>query len=328
MKAIAAIITVTTLLVPGSILAETARKTESTVAGPKTQVALRQLIPLRLRRAPPKVRKALRPAPKERGIHRRRSPVRDSIRLGPPKGVGWGSGESMTFSVRLTGVDGGRAALSVGKPRWKKGRQTIVLRGLGETVPFISAFSRMQEDLVTRIDLGGLFPLHTRSDRLKGDKRRNLETDYGRITRQTIQKSGRTFRRNRRISRPVFDPISALFLLRSLSLEPGSKISLTVLSSTALYRADLKIAGRERILGHLGAKDAIRINGVAHRILDDGRPRSGKKPRRFSIWLSADDARIPLKLKGETDLGLVEAKLTSHHPPRRPLQIRCAIAWR
>jgi hypothetical protein len=248
------------------------------------------------------------------------------VHLSPARSVGWGVGEKMTYAVQLAGVEGGRAAISVGRPRIRMGRRTLKLRGLGETVPFISTFSKMSEELRTQIDLEGMVPIRSVASRKASGKDRRIEYLFGKkVLRQTVRRGDRTHRRTRRIIRPVHDPLGALFALRSVTWRGGSKLTLYVLSGVrTLYRVDLRYTGKERIYGRMGPRQTIRISGTGRKILDNGRVIPGRTPRKVTIWLTADRARVPVKLQGDTKLGQITAQITSYHPPSRSLRVRVA----
>lgn len=248
------------------------------------------------------------------------------VHLTPTRSVGWGVGEKMTYAVQLAGVEGGRAAISVGRPRIRMGRRTLRLRGFGETVPFIATFSKMSEELRTQIDLEGVVPIRSVAERKVSGKDRRIEYLFGKeVLRQTVRRGDRTHKRMRRIIRPVHDPISALFALRSVTWRGGSKLTLYVLSGArSLYRVDLRYSGAERIYGRLGPRQTIRISGTGRKILDNGRVIPGRTPRKVTIWLTADGARVPVKLQGDTKLGQIAAQITSYHPPSRRLRVRVA----
>jgi len=94
-----------------------------------------------------------------------------------------------------------------------------------------------------------------------------------------------------------------------------------LLSGGTLYRLDLKVLGRERIYTAMGAKNALKVGGVALRITDRGEVIKRKAPRKVSLWLSADGRRVPLRLVGDTKLGVVQADISSYRPPRRGLTV-------
>jgi len=245
--------------------------------------------------------------------------------LGPDQVVAWGGGESMTFSVKLAGVEGGRGAISVGLPRTRAGRRSLKLRSLGETSEFISNFRRIREEDLVHLDLAGLLPLDWSADRTLNNRRRQLTTTFGAgpSIKQVMRQDGKTQEETRRISGgPVLEALSALFALRTARLTPGLRLRRLVLGGLSLYRVEIVVRGPEHIVVRDHPRDTIRLDGVARQIYDDGSDVPKEPPRKFSLWLGQDPARIPYRIRGETKLGSAEAVLTSYHPPRAPLKVR------
>ncbi len=287
--------------------------------------------------------KLLRTATKRaRRPPQRPRPAARPMALHPPRAVGWGGGEALTYRIRLLGIEIARAGISVGRPR---GRQ-LQLRGRGETIPFVQLLVPLQEELVTRLDLDGMRPLRTTSRRREGDRRRKIDTVHRRWTadprkraalvEQTVTRTGEaaatTHRRRRpiapprtrrrRLAGPVVDPLTALQIVRSAPLSPKHVMRLYVLDGTALFEIELRLAGKDRLHTALGPRDCLRVEGVGHRIHDDGRRIKGKRVRRGSIWLSANSGRVPVRLEGDTKFGFVNADITSYQAPRQGVVVR------
>jgi len=106
-----------------------------------------------------------------------------------------------------------------------------------------------------------------------------------------------------------------------LPLNKGDELTLLVLSGTSLYRVELKVGPQERIYILGKPYDAISLQGKGTRITDQGHRLKYKKVRHVSIWLRADESRLPLLLKGDTKLGPIEATLTSYQPAKRRLTV-------
>ena len=215
-------------------------------------------------------------------------------------------------------------AIAVGRPTSKGKRRALRIRGYGETNPFFSTFRRMREEIITMVDLAGLTPVSTVSDRKVPKKDRRVETTFGKPVQQQIKRPGRRYQRRRIISGTVFDGITALFTVRSLSLRPGSRrpIRMRILAGTSLYLLELRVKGKERLYTELGPRDTVRVEGFGRRINDQGKVIKSKAPRRLVMWLSSDRRRVPLRMLGDTRFGPVVAHLSSYRPPRAGLRVR------
>ena len=260
-----------------------------------------------------------------------------------PRRVGWGAGEAMTYRIRVAGIEVGRAAVRVGEPRGRRLR----MRGLGETVPFVALLHRVREELVSWVDLDSLLPIRTSSRR---HEQRTIVSEHrqrppGRsrrggpgllerttVVRQTIERHPQPAgteprppqrsQRQRRISAPLFDPLTALFFVRSSPLASDRELVFHLLDGTALYRVRLRLDGRERVYTTLGPVHCLRVKGIGRRIGDDGQPLAGRRPRRGLLWLTDDARRVPVQIKGDTDFGFVTGELASYEPARQLVSVR------
>jgi hypothetical protein len=94
----------------------------------------------------------------------------------------------------------------------------------------------------------------------------------------------------------------------------------------ALWRMTLTNEGPELINRDTVSRPALRLAGRADPIRHDGAPDEGDRPSRtFVLWLSADPARVPLRLEvpvgiSNVVVSLVELQRTvsSRRGPRPP----------
>jgi hypothetical protein len=235
-------------------------------------------------------------------------------------------GEAFTFKFSVGPIEGGRARMSIGKPTAERGRRVIWAHGQAETTAFIKLLARVEDDYTVAVDTGSLLPLRVReTERGMRERKisavldgRNAEVDYWSPERQHKGK--------RMLPRIVRDPLSGFFALRAMALENGQKIGLDVLDGAALWRAALTVKRGEKLRvdsdpAGSPARAAIRIDGVATRIDDAGRPR-GTAPRSMIIFLSDDADRVLLRLEADTELGRAALELTSYQPAARVTQER------
>ena len=228
-------------------------------------------------------------------------------------------GEAFTFKFSLGPIEGGRARMSIGKPVAQSGRRVIAVHGQAETTAFVKVLAHIEDDYQLVFDTGTLLPVSV-AETERGIRERRISVAHvdPRIADVDFWSPERQHKGRRLLPRIVRDPLSGYFALRALPLDDGQKIDLDVLDGAALWRVALVAHRGARV--HVGgdggaARAAIRIDGVARRIEDNGRPRAGVGPRAMTIWLSDDDNRVLLRLEAETDLGPCALELTSYVPP-------------
>ena len=201
-------------------------------------------------------------------------------------------GEAFTFKFSLGPVEGGRARMSIGRPMARHGRRVLAVHGQAETTSFVKLLAHMDDDYKLVVDTGNLLPVSV------------AETERGvRERRINVVQRRRAHRRRRLLvaasgssacatlpPRITRDPLSGFFALRALPLDDEqSTLDLDILDGNALWRVRARRPSRRQRAPRqrrAAAHAAIRIDGVARRIEDNGRPRAGMGPRNLTIWLS------------------------------------------
>lgn len=118
-------------------------------------------------------------------------------------------------------------------------------------------------------------------------------------------------------SLPALDPVGLIMRLRVAPPTADHPVQVLMLDGQALYRVTLIGAGRQALASGAAGPPvvALRVDGRADPIFYDGRDAPDRPRRTFSVWLSDDDARIPLRLTmpigiGDVVVELVEATRT------------------
>ncbi len=227
-------------------------------------------------------------------------------------------GEAFTFKFSLGPVEGGRARMSIGRPVSQRGRHVIAVHGQAETTAFVKLLAHIDDDYKLVVDTGNLLPISV-AETERGMRQRRISVQHQgpRIADVDFWSPEKQLKGRHLLPRIARDPLSGFFALRALPLDEGQKLDLDVLDGNALWRVALDVHRGEkvRLEGDAAARPAIRIDGVARRIEDNGRPRAGMGPRHLTVWLSDDADRVLLKLEAETDLGRCALELTSYVPP-------------
>jgi hypothetical protein len=111
----------------------------------------------------------------------------------------------------------------------------------------------------------------------------------------------------------IQDVVSAIYFVRSRPLEVGQRFEIQVSDSGRIYRLPINVVARRRMKTVLGRISVIRIDPE---VFGEDRLLRGKG--KFSIWLSDDQRRVPVRADLSNELGKFEIKLkqVSFPPPR------------
>jgi hypothetical protein len=227
-------------------------------------------------------------------------------------------GEAFTFKFSLGPIDGGRARMSIGRAVSQRGRRVVAVHGQAETTAFVKLLARVDDDYKLVVDTGNLLPVSV-AETERGVRERRITVSHvePRIADVDFWSPEKQHKGRHLLQRIARDPLSSFFALRALPLADGGKIDLDVLDGNALWHVAMTVHRGEKIRLERDSVShaAIRIDGVGHRIEDNGRPRAGTGPRNLTIWLSDDADRVLLRLEADTDLGRCALELTSYLPP-------------
>jgi hypothetical protein len=193
-------------------------------------------------------------------------------------------GETIEYRVALRGVTVGRVQVAVGQPGWVDGKRAIVVRSRGTSAGFLSLIKNLKWELTTTLDLETGLPL------------RELEESW-------LEEDGKPdhSRRDREWHGSGYNVHAAAGALRGWRSREGQRASLDVTIDHFDIDVEVWDAARELLPG---PRPAVRYDGIA------------REKYSFSVWISDDEARVPLQLRTATRWGDVAVELVDYDPPK------------
>jgi hypothetical protein len=234
--------------------------------------------------------------------------------------LGLSPGESMAFEVRLGGMLAGEAALAVGEVGEFEGKKAIVVKSRANTAGAAALIKRIADEATTVIDLETGRPLQLDTLVEHGTRRTTAHATFaGNVADVTYQRSdqpnsSQQFKINFG-TQTVHDTHTAMAQVRGWRAAPGATRSVYVIGGRRLWRVDVKVLGMETIGSALGNRRAIKFEGASYRARPNFTVEAGKPVRTFTVWLSDDADRVPLKVVATTELGDITVDLTDYTRP-------------
>jgi hypothetical protein len=111
-----------------------------------------------------------------------------------------------------------------------------------------------------------------------------------------------------------FDFASFLVFLRGWEGAKGSELTADIMRSRFVWRARVVVGDRGTMVTALGQLPVLRFEGEGVKVLRDGTVDPTSDRRRFTIWISDDADRVPVKLAAHTDYGDVLLELARYTP--------------
>jgi hypothetical protein len=237
----------------------------------------------------------------------------------PSSEVGLNPGETMTYEVKLDGVLAGQAQLAVGDIGDFEGHRAVVVKSRAETAGAAALIKKIVDEATTTIDMDSGRPLKLDTLVEQNGVTTTASADFvGSVATITYNKSNDPKPRTFKVDFgqvTVHDTHSAMAQIRGWRPTPGTTRTVFVVGGRRLWRIDVRYIGTETIGSSIGNRRAIHIDGASYRARANLGVESDKPTRTFSVWLSDDADRVPLKMTAHTELGDVTMDLTEYNRP-------------
>jgi hypothetical protein len=229
------------------------------------------------------------------------------------------AGENITWEVTFRGIEGGRARMAVGNPTLVDGRHVLALRADAESSGLLAVVKTIHDDVAAWVDLDTGLPLRTEGSANTSGKELHSETIFDHAAHRaaidftvgsTRQKTGR-----RLPPGETYDPLGIILILRGWDAPDGARTSFATMGGRTLWRTELTVDARETRSTRLGQVACVRMTGVSKRLLATLTLDERKPPRRFTVWLTDDARRVPVKIVAHTELGDLDVDATSYEAP-------------
>lgn len=216
-------------------------------------------------------------------------------------------GETLDYNLTWLKVTGGTARMTIAP----QDDATYRITSVAKTSPSFSRFFKVRDEIettVAREDFSTLrYVKHLDED---GDRHREVTVIEDGVATRTRRKVKKV-----RVPRPVMDPISVIYHLRTLDLSPGKAYDLELISDGKRYTVHAKVVRREKVQTPAGTFDCVRVEP---QMVSGGVERE----ERIFLWYTDDERKIPVRIRTEVKFGAVTATLrgtstgvTSLDPP-------------
>jgi len=234
-------------------------------------------------------------------------------------------GERMTYRLSLKGIELASYTISIGELAELDGKRTVIVEGHAKSVGLANMVAKVDDRFTSWIDVdnGRTRRFQTAEFETRTENVEHAIVDFAKRQGDHVPVS---FQLNDTPAIPepqkvtqtdVWDYNAFLVALRAWEAPIGATISTEVFRSRYLWKIDVKAAGKSRLLTELGELPAVRFDGRAVKLARDGSkfPDTDHRAERdFSIWISDEGDRVPLKYSTMTDYGDIEMVIVDYQP--------------
>jgi hypothetical protein len=230
----------------------------------------------------------------------------------PPSVHGLLPGEAAAYVMTLGGIEIGEAAFAVGTPGEIGGRTAIVVASRASAAGLIRLVREIGADGETTIDVATGLPISVEGILHWGGRRFRGVLGYAgpiveggwydgdELVESVYRHAG---------GGALHNLHSAMAAVRAWPGAPGDRRALSLHGAVNLWRVDLTWIGRETIGTAAGNQAAVRVDGDC--VL------SGNDEWRvgFTVWMSDDADRVPLRVEARFRLIVAVFELTEYRAP-------------
>lgn len=211
-------------------------------------------------------------------------------------------GEKLTFDVKYGFVTAGVAVMEIPKIKNIAKRETYHVTFNVNTVSSFDPFFKVRDRYETYLDVEGLFPWRFEQHIREGSYSRDFSAFFDQ--RRNVAK---TSKGTYDIPDNVNDIVSAFYLARTFkydTLDIGDSFYLENFFKDKIYPLNVVYRGKETVTVEAGTFDCIMIEPL---VVEGG---LFKSEGSIIIWLTDDEAKMPVKVKSKVIIGSIDAELT------------------
>lgn len=234
--------------------------------------------------------------------------------LANPGTSAFGPGEQSTYKVRYLGLTAGEAEITVGAETTQWGHRVLPIVTTARSKSITDLYP-VRDKFVTYWDHGREQSVGSDfyADENKVKRRQRIRFDHsaGRASVMKQKEGGDERMSEFDVEKGAFDIASATFALRNKHLEVGKVIELPVFTGNRMFMMRATVEGKETLKTAVGTKEVFKVR------VQTGFSGKFESKRDLYAYLTADDARIPVRIEAEFVLGTISAELSDYKSGRR-----------
>jgi uncharacterized protein DUF3108 len=224
-------------------------------------------------------------------------PVAAHAPTGSEQRVPFAVGETLVYDVSWSSfVTAGQATLAVQERTAAAGSSAYHIVADGRPADLVSRLYNLYYKVESWLDAFNLLPRRSSTHIEEGGRTQTRVVTFDQRARKASYENGRS---RKALSVPPLaqDPLSALYVVRTLRLGSGQQLLMPVVNNGEVHRVALTTAERESVLCGLGTVQAMRIDMT---VSDAAGRRVGQN---MAVWLTTGQRQVPVQMKADLPIG-------------------------
>ena len=217
-------------------------------------------------------------------------------------------GEKLKFSLKWGVIPAGEAELEVLPFQTPGGAQAYHFVLTAKSNSFVDIFYKVRDriDAYANLDMTRTI-LYTKKQR-EGRHKRDIVVNFDWKKKQAQYSNYGKKREPITLMPGSFDPLSAFYYARLLDFRENSQLSVPVTDGKKNVIGRVQIVGREEVKLSSGTYDTYLLEPE---LKDLGGVFKKSKNAKIQVWITADERKIPVKVKSKVVVGSFVAELVS-----------------
>ncbi|MEW6328075.1 MAG: DUF3108 domain-containing protein [Thermodesulfobacteriota bacterium] len=217
-------------------------------------------------------------------------------------------GEKLTFQIKWSFIPAGEAVLAVLPIETINGVESYHFVMLARTHPFIDIFYKVRNRIDAYTDIAMTRSVLYKKKQHEGRTQRDIIVNFD-WERMEAQYSNFGEKKDPvSILSGSFDPLSVLYALRLRDLKENTEIEIPVTDGKKSIMGKAKVVRKEKIKLASGTYETYLVKPELRHI---GGVFERSKDAELDVWVTADERRIPVKIKSKVMIGSFVAELIS-----------------
>ncbi len=221
-----------------------------------------------------------------------------------PDTLPFGVGEVLDFDIQYGVVNVGRARLETSEIKIHRGRNALGILSRAKSAKWIDSVYKVRDEISSLMDLEMLHSLRFAKRLREGKYKADMEAEYHHEEGLARYADGS----EEELLPGSQDILTALFYVRSFPLTEGMTLHIPVHDGKKSYPLRVKVVGREQVVTAMGEFECL----VLEPYLESGG--LFKSEGRMQVFMSADERRLPVKLKAKAPVGAFTSELKEYRP--------------
>jgi Protein of unknown function (DUF3108) len=229
-------------------------------------------------------------------------PAPEKVPVYQPKFYPFDGGERAVYKASWNGIPVATAVIAT-TSQFIGGKKFYNVRVDAKTSPILDLFWKMRDTITSTIEAKPLAPTRFTFSQRENLKVIDTEAKFDRTAKKwSVHRDERTEVKKYEFDQPpnTIDPITAVYLARSQDFKVGDHLYFNIFGGKYRYLLDLEVERREKVHIASGSIDAFKIVPRIKNLMKDG---YAERVNEGSVWISADERRIPVMLSSRIFVG-------------------------